>query len=126
MKIILLLFVLLLSIEAETIDQLIAKSLKNNHSLKAIELRLSASDDYIVKSQNLENPNLSLTMNDIQFDDITNRSIEPMQWTAIKVKQKFPWFGKIDARREVKVAEKRVKFHSLQSAKVKLAEDMRE
>ena len=112
-------------IRAETIDQLIDRSLKNHRSLKAIELRISASDAYIVKSQNFENPNVSLTINDIQFDDISNRTLEPMQWSAIKVKQKFPWFGKRDAKRVYEKAKKDVIFHSLEAAQVKLAEAIR-
>ncbi len=110
---------------AENINQLITKSLKNHQSLKAIELRLSASDDYISRSQKLENPNISLTVNDIQLDDIDNRSIEPMQWTAIKAKQKFPWSGKLDAKKDYQIAKKNVYFDSLEDAKVKLAEAIR-
>jgi outer membrane protein TolC len=112
-------------LQAETIDQLIEKSLRNHRSLKAIELRISASNEYIAKSRNFENPNLSLTINDIQFNDISDRTLEPMQWTAIKVKQKFPWFGKRDAKTAFESAKKNVFFHSLEAAQVKLAEAIR-
>ncbi len=125
MRIVLISLVVVTLTYAQSIDQLIDRSLKNHQSLKSIELRLSASDDYIAKSQNYDNPNISLTMNDIQFDDISNRSLEPMQWTAVKVKQKFPWFGKLDARREYQESKKNIVFTSLESAKVKLAEAIR-
>jgi len=110
---------------AETIDQLIDRSLHNHRSLKAIEQRLSASDSQVAKTRNFENPNLSLTINDIQFDDISDRTLEAMQWSAIKVKQKFPWFGKRDARGTYERAKKRLVFHSLEAAQVRLAEEIR-
>jgi len=125
MRIVLISLVVMTTMYAESLTQLIKKSLRNNNSIKAIELRLNSRDEYISRSQNLDNPNISLTINDIQFDDISNRSLEPMQWTAIKVKQKFPWFGKIEARREYEVAKKELFFHSLEDAKVKLAEAIR-
>ena len=112
-------------VQAETLNQLIDKSLRHHRSLKAIELRLSAGDDYIARSRKLDNPNLSFTINDIQFQDITNRSLEPMQWQSIKVKQKFPWFGKLDARAAYEGAKKNVYFHTLEAAQVKLAEEIR-
>ncbi|MEA3419591.1 MAG: TolC family protein [Campylobacterota bacterium] len=99
-------------LQAETINQLIDRSLKNHRSLKAIELRISASDEYIAKSRNFDNPNLSLTVNDIQFDDISNRSLEAMQWTAIRVKQKFPWFGKRDAKTEKRRSGRGIKLRN--------------
>ena len=125
MRISLFLLLGMVFLHAETISQLIDKSLRNHRSLKAIELRMSASDAYIKKTRNFENPNLSLTINDIQFDDISNRSLEPMQWTAVKVKQKFPWFGKRDAKAGYEKAKKNVFFHSLEAARVKLAEAIR-
>jgi len=121
-------FFLLLGItwlQADTIDGLIDKSLRHHRSLEAIKLRLSARDAYIAKSRNFENPNLSLTINDIQFADITDRSLEPMQWSAVKVKQKFPWFGKRDAKMAYERAKKNVFFHTLEAAQVKLAEAIR-
>jgi len=125
MRIVFVSLIVATAIYAENIDQLISRSLKNHQSLKSIELRLSASDEYIAKSQNFENPNISLTVNDIQLNDITNRSLEPMQWTAIKVKQRFPWFGKLDAKKEHQIAKKNIFFNSLEDAKVKLAEAIR-
>jgi outer membrane protein TolC len=113
-------------IQAETLNQLIDKSLRHHRSHEAIQLRLSAGDDYIAKSRKLDNPKLSFTINDIQFRDISNRSLEPMQWQGVKVKQTFPWFGKLDARAAHESAKKNVFFHTLEAAQVKLAEEIRE
>ena len=70
-------------VHAQSITQLINQSIKNHPSLQSIKYRLSAMDERIEKSQNLSNPDLSVTINDIQFDDPTNRGLEPMQYNAI-------------------------------------------
>ncbi len=110
MRFILFLLLGIIWLQAETIDGLIDKSLRHHRSLESIKLRLSAGDAYIAKSRNFENPTLSFTINDIQFADITDRSLEPMQWSAVKVKQKFPWFGKRDAKMTYERAKKMFYF----------------
>lgn len=121
------LFILLAAgfIQAQSIHQLIDQSIKKHPSLQAIEHRLSAMDDRIEKSQNFSNPDLSITINDIQFDDPTNRSLEPMQYNAINFKQQFPWFGKLDARKTFTQAQKNVMLDSYEAAKITLAEEIR-
>jgi len=81
-------------LQAQSINQLIQQSLKKHPSLKTIQHRLSTMDERIEKSQQWANPDLSLTINDIQFEDPSNRSLEPMQYNAVNYQQKFPWFGK--------------------------------
>ncbi len=81
-------------LQAQSINQLIQQSLKKHPSLKTIQHRLSAMDERIEKSQQWANPDLSLTISDIQFEDPTDRSLEPMQYNAVNYQQKFPWFGK--------------------------------
>ena len=123
-----LIYCILLSIvmaHAQSIDHFIDLSLKNHPSLQTIEHRLSAMDEKIEKSQNFSNPDLSLTINDIQFDDPTDRGLEPMQYNAVNFKQQFPWFGKLDARRTFAQAQKRVILHSYEAAKIALAEKIR-
>jgi cobalt-zinc-cadmium efflux system outer membrane protein len=110
---------------AETIDTLIERALAKHDSLKVIEQRLNAMDDYLDKSRNFANPELSLGINDIQFDDPLNRAIEPMQTTSLNVKQKFPWFGKRDALTEKTSAQKALLFESLEAAQVDLAKRIR-
>ena len=110
---------------AQTIHQLIDVSLQNHPSLKMIEYRLFSMQEQIQKSQKLSNPDLSMTLNDIQFDDPTNRSLEPMQYSAITIKQKFPWFGKLQARKNVVEAKKDFILDSYDGAKVSLAKQIR-
>lgn len=125
MRIVLLILLAAGFIQAQSIHQLIDQSIKKHPSLQAIEHRLSAMDERIEKSQNFSNPDLSLTINDIQFDDPTNRSLEPMQYSAINFKQKFPWFGKLDARKTFTQAQKNVIIDSYETAKITLAKEIR-
>ncbi len=124
-KLFLTLFTLSSLSQAESINQLIGQSLNKHPSLQTIQYRLSAMDARIEKSKNWSNPELILNMNDIQFSDITNRGIEPMQTQGASYKQRFPWFGKIDARESFTRAQKSVILASYDIAKVKLAEEIR-
>ncbi len=125
MRMIFFLIFALLSLEAQTTQQLITLSLKEHPSLKSIEHKLSSMDEKIALSQNFSNPDVSLTMNDIQFSDPFDRGLEPMQFEALNVKQKIPWFGKLEAKEAYAKAQKRVLFDSYEAAKVKLAENIR-
>ena len=125
MHIILYLFLALAILPAQSIDNLIKQSLNKHPSLKTIEYRLSLMDERIAISQNLSNPELSFTINDMQFGDFFSRDLEPMQYQAINFKQKFPWFGKLDARKTYIQTQKTLILDSYENAKVKLAEEIR-
>lgn len=125
MRIILYVFSILSMINAQSIESLIEISLKKHPSLQTIKQRLSQMDEKIAISQNISNPELSLTINDMQFDDFFSRDLEPMQYQAINFKQKFPWFGKLDAQKTYLEAQKSLILDSYESAKVKLAQEIR-
>lgn len=113
------------TLQAENIHTLIQQSLKKHPSLSTIKHRLSKMDEKIAKSQNWANPDLSFTLNDIQFSDISNRSIERMQFQSINVKQKFPWFGKLNAKKIYEKEQKQVILDSYNTARVELALQIR-
>ena len=119
MKLLLLLAlpVWLLAVPLETLIE----NAKNNHiSLKTIEQRVSALDDDLDISQNFADPLLSLSVSDIQFNSVTDRSREPMQATSVSLQQKIPYFGKRDALSQKITAKKRVLELSIDEMKVKL------
>lgn len=119
MKLFALLF-LPLFVYATSLDTLVENA-KNSHlSLEAIKYKLATLDDEYDMSRNFENPELSLSVSDIQLRDISNRSLEPMQYTALNFKQKIPYFGKRDANSKKVDAQKVQVQMSLQEAKVKL------
>jgi len=125
MRIVLTTLLLVSFIEAQSIQSLIRESLGKHPSLQTIKHRLSAMDEEIAKSRKWQNPDLSVSINDIQFGDISNRSLEPMQYEALNVAQKFPWFGKIDARERVAQARKHLLLDNYDAAKVALALQIR-
>ncbi len=103
----------------------IDQSIKRHPSLQTIQHRLSAMDERIEESQNFSNPDLSFTINDIQFEDPSDRGLEPMQFNAVNFKQKFPWFGKLDARKTFTKAQKNLIVDSYEVAKITLAKEIR-
>ncbi|MCF6245215.1 MAG: TolC family protein [Sulfurovum sp.] len=125
MRILFIVFLFVSFSKAQTINQLIHYSTKKHQSLQSIKHRLSAMDERIQKSQKWANPDLSLGINDIQFRKPLSRDEERMQNQAINFKQKFPWFDKLDARKNVALEEKHVIFHSLEAAQVALAYNIR-
>jgi len=125
MRNILIMALTLCMVQAQSIDQLIHTALNKHPSLQTIEHRISAMDEKILLSQKFANPDLSLTINDMRFGDPLSRDLEPMQYQAVQFKQKFPWFGKLDARKSYTLAQKNVILDSLDAAKVKLAQEIR-
>ncbi|MCK4738274.1 MAG: TolC family protein [Sulfurimonas sp.] len=125
LRIFIILLVFLGVLGAQSLDEIISNSLQTHNSLKSIEQRLSAVDNSIELTQNFENPLLSLTVGDIQFDDISNRSIEPMQFTSLTLKQKISYFGKRAANSSLVKAKKDVVYGSLEEARVSLVKEIK-
>lgn len=105
---------------AESLDAIIQKSLEMKPSLQAIQERIEADKASVELSTQFDNPEVSLTVNDIQLSDPSNRSLEPMQWTAINVKQKLPFFGKRQADLNMALATQRLHVTTLAQARVEL------
>ncbi|MCJ7764618.1 MAG: TolC family protein [Thiovulaceae bacterium] len=110
---------------AATLDAVIEKALRSHSSLQAIKERLNAEDFQISATRNFADPEIAFALNDIQFDDIADRSREPMQTASITLKQKFPSFGKRDAATQQLRAQKQVIASTLEEAKVKLVEQIK-
>lgn len=110
-----------MTLYAQTPDELITRAFEQNPSLKAIEQRLSAVDEDIGIAVLFANPEISFSISDIQLDDVSDRSIEPMQYHAVNFRQKLPYFGERDALKEVAKSHKRVLFNNLLEAKAQLA-----
>ena len=110
---------------AVPLDTLIQNARNNHTSLKSIEQKISMIDNEIEISQNFTDPIVSLTLSDIQSDDISNRSIERMQYTALNFAQKIPYFGKRDAQgRKIKAKKDKVTL-SMYEMKVKLVREIK-
>jgi LAS superfamily LD-carboxypeptidase LdcB len=124
MKAFIFLFVPLL-LSAASLSTLIESAKANHTSLDAIQQRLNAVDNEYEVSRNFADPELSLSLSDIQLNDASNRSIEPMQYTAINLKQKIPYFGKRDAASKRVDAKKEKISSTLEDAKVQLVKSVK-
>ena len=107
------------------LDTLINNAKNNHTSLKSIEQRVSAIDHEYEISRNFTDPLVSITVSDIQLDDISNRSIEPMQYTAINFSQKIPYFGKRDALGDKITAKKERVNLSIDAMQVKIVREIK-
>jgi len=114
------LFFLPIFLYAASIETLVEHAKSTHLSLEMIKYKLSVLDDKYEMSRNFVNPELSLSMSDIQLRDISNRSIEPMQYTALNFKQKISYFGKRDANSKKVEAQKAQVNIFLEEAQVAL------
>ncbi|WP_201352736.1 TolC family protein [Hydrogenimonas urashimensis] len=112
--------------EATTLRQLIDSALAKHPSLQAIEERIAASDYALKRAKNFDNPLLGLSVNNLRLDDFTNRSLEPMQTQAVTITQKFPWFGKRDAKEAIEAAKKAMLFATKEAAEAVLVSRIRQ
>ncbi len=99
---------------------------KNSHlSLKAIKQRILAIDYEYKTTTKFADPIVSLGLSDIQFQNPTNRSLEPMQYSAVNFKQSIPFFGKRAANGQKILAKKQIANMDLQQTTVKLVEGIK-
>ncbi|MFK5975419.1 MAG: TolC family protein [Sulfurovum sp.] len=121
MHIFILVIFMIISLDASSIDTLVLKAIRKHNSLDAIKYRLSAMSEKIELSGKWDNPTLSLSISDIDLDRPFDRGIEKMQYQSIGFKQKVPWFGKLEARENLTIAQKTLLWNSYSEAKVELA-----
>lgn len=120
-------FLLLLPfwLSATSLSTLIENAKSTHTSLKIIEQKLNSFNDEYAASRNFSNPVISLSISDIQLDDPRARSLEPMQYSAIKLKQSIPYFGKRDAKSKQVSAKQNTLNSLLESAKVQLIKSIK-
>ena len=121
MKKLILIPLLFASLEATNIDIIIDYAIKKNHSISAIKYILKKKELKVKRSRNLDNPFIKFGINDIRLDDITNRSLEPMQTNYIVFKQKIPYFGKLKLKEEIAKKDLKLNFFRLKDAQARLA-----
>ena len=85
------------------IDYIIEKTYNNNYNLKALEESIKSAKAQIELSSKWNNPTLSFGANDIQFDNITRRDLEPMQAQFIGFSQGIPLGNKLEISKDIAV-----------------------
>ncbi len=103
-----------------TLHELIETAYSKNPELKSIQHRLKAIKERAIFESSLTDPIVSLSINDIQFDNPFKRNIEPMQTVMFTISQVFPYKGKLDLKKNIylklydetfyKLLEKKLKF----------------
>ena len=116
----LLLFFLLLvnSLGAMTLAEIINSSLSSSPSLEVINARIEANKQNIELAKQFANPELLLTRNTLDSD-------QAMHKTVVTFKQKIPYFNKRDTNKGVAIAQDRVLEEKLTQAKVQLVQEIK-
>lgn len=112
-KLFLLFIFCLAQLNASSLNEIISIALKQNHSLKSINHRISANDSLVDASNQFANPVLS-------YNRDTLDDKEKMSKQTFSVKQKVYFYGKRDSKKDVARARGEVLNQSLLQAKVNL------
>lgn len=97
-----------------TIEDAIDKSLDNHNVLKSINHNIESMKYQILKSDNLMDPDVSFTSNSLS-------STEPMKYNSVNIKQKLPWFGKLNANKEYVTTQKNILINNYNVTKIDMA-----
>ena len=125
MKAVLLAISMVLGLAAATLDGVIDTALANSPSLQSIGEKIAASKEAVALASHFDNPVVSIGVNDIQLDDLSDRSIERMQSSSVSVKQRIPFFGKRAEKEHAAKAGNAFLFHRLDEARAALAAAVR-
>lgn len=86
---------------AEDIDTLIQKAYDNSFALKAMQSDIQINRESVKSSASWDNPVLSAGLTDLRLDDISDRTLEPMQTQFIALSQSIPLRGKKGILKEI-------------------------
>ena len=75
---------------AQDIKSIVKEALQQNLSLQAVKERIEAAQLSIKRADNLDDPILTVGLNDLRLDDLFDRSLEPMQSHFVTLAQKIP------------------------------------
>jgi outer membrane protein TolC len=115
----LLFFLLVNSLGAMTLDEIINASLSKSPSLEVINARIEANKQNIELAKQFANPEVLLTRNTLD-------SHQAMHKTVVTFKQKIPYFDKRDTNKGVAIAQESVLDEKLTQAKVKLVQEIKD
>jgi len=125
MKRILLMLTLLFHISfAQSIETLIQNAYKQNFALKSMGKEVEINEQSTEIADNWDNPILSAGLTDIQLDDISSRTLEPMQTQFIALSQKIPLRNKNSILKEISNQTTRVTKLSIEDQKAKIASNI--
>lgn len=89
------------SMFAQNIDDVVTNTLNQNYSIKALENSINITKEQIALASKWKNPVFSFGATDIQLDNITKRDLEPMQAHFIGISQVIPIGNKLEIERKI-------------------------
>ena len=103
---------------AQTIDNIVENTFKNNFNLKALEESIKSTKEQISLSSKWQNPTLTFGINDIQFDDVSKRDLEPMQSQFIGFSQIIPIGEKLQKQEDIAKSDYKISKYLLEERKL--------
>jgi outer membrane protein, heavy metal efflux system len=125
MRIIIIALILPVFLYGVNLQECIAHAKNSRLSLKAIQQKIKSLEYKYETTKNFSDPVIALSMNDIHFDHPADRNLEAMQFTALTLKQKIPYFGKRAANGKVVQDERLIAQMDLQAAVIRLVRDIK-
>jgi outer membrane protein TolC len=114
-----LIFCLISSSYAISLNETINLAVANNKDLKSIEKSIDIANEQIKLSKKWNNPILTIGANDLHFDT-SRRDLEPMQAQYIALSQTIPINGKLKLQEEISLKDKDISKFTYEDAKLKL------
>lgn len=108
------------ALNAQTLDDFIAKVLVQNPEIRALEAGVRAVQEDAKIVGKLDNPQLDVQVTNIDFTNPTKRSIESMQQTMVGVSQNIPLTAKLNAREEAKNSSAESLKHTVSQKKLNI------
>jgi len=109
----------------EQLDVLVRDALQNNPDLQAGQERWSMFEQKIPQSQSLDDPMLGIAFSNYPLDSLKSDQT-PMTGNEIRLAQKFPFPGKLDAKGEVARQQARWYQAVYEDARLRLAGQVKE
>ncbi|WP_310441571.1 TolC family protein [Sulfurimonas sp.] len=107
-------------LNAQTLDDFIAKVLVQNPEIRALEAGIRAVQEDAKIVGKLDNPQLDVQVTNIDFTNPTKRNIESMQQTMVGVSQNIPLTAKLNAREEAKKSSAESLKHTVSQKKLNI------
>lgn len=126
LKVTLFITTIMISSWAMSPDDIVTEALKKNNDLKSLQHSIKISNEQIKLSKKWNNPTLSLGVNNIQFDDISRRDLEPMQGQFIGFSQVVPLGDKLEIQEQIAIKDKQIAQYTLANEQQKLTSKIHE
>jgi outer membrane protein TolC len=120
-KILLISSVLCTLVSAQDIDTLIQSAYENNYNLKALKSEVEINVNSQSIADNWDNPTLSAGFSDLQLNDISDRTKEPMQTQFITLSQKIPLKNKNGILKDISKEKTKLSRLKIEDKKAEIA-----